>query len=612
MGRCESTVSFNILRSYIETDIKINVVTCESVSPADSNARSFKVTVSAADRDKLLDPTLWPVGVCIRKFFRYRSNGISQSGRKNNVCSYNCNSIRKKVDIVRQILVDCDILLLQEIILLNEDTDFLFGLDNNFECHVVPSKSPVSECLDGRPSSGLAVFFRKSPSLSVDIATTHDNYMVASVTCGSWSFALVNVYMPHDDRSRDVVMSYSNILGEIQSSLSDLPTTNILLVGHFNCDPNRGRLWPCIVDFCEFNELCVSDLILPLDSFTYLSPAHTTSWLDHVLSSGDVVIRDLQIRYDLAIFDHFPIVFKLDISGYSVEADSGDNNDGNFISKFVDWNNVDSDVYVSIVENELHGLEICDDFNCVHRHSDAIDSNYDKLIDCLKRGTESNLFYKERKFTPVPGWNSYCKVKYSEARGAFFEWLNVGKVRIGEVFEKMKETRKAFVKSLNYCKANKQKISDEIIADSFYNKRLGSFWNEINKRKPTNKTNCVGEIDGVKDDVLIAKLFHDKFKSISGTVDGIQSDDYVYSNFLPNNRISSRNVREAINSLNDGVGFDGIHANHFKFSSPLMIHVFVKLINSCFIHNYVPSKMLAGVIRPIVKNRAGDLRSSSS
>ena len=47
-----------------------------------------------------------------------------------NICSYNCNSVRKKVDIVGGLLNGCDILFLQEIILLNGDSDFIVGIDN--------------------------------------------------------------------------------------------------------------------------------------------------------------------------------------------------------------------------------------------------------------------------------------------------------------------------------------------------------------------------------------------------------------------------------------------------------------------------------------------------
>ena len=45
------------------------------------------------------------------------------------IASYNCNSIRKSIDIVRHLLGNCDILVCQEIILLPEDIGFVQSID---------------------------------------------------------------------------------------------------------------------------------------------------------------------------------------------------------------------------------------------------------------------------------------------------------------------------------------------------------------------------------------------------------------------------------------------------------------------------------------------------
>ena len=67
-------------------------------------------------------------------------------------CTYNCNSIRTKIDIIRDLLNDCDVLLLQEIILLNEDKDMFYSIDSNFDFHVFPSRLSISNNFDGRPA----------------------------------------------------------------------------------------------------------------------------------------------------------------------------------------------------------------------------------------------------------------------------------------------------------------------------------------------------------------------------------------------------------------------------------------------------------------------------
>jgi exonuclease III len=76
------------------------------------------------------------------------------------IASYNCNSIRKSIDIVRHLLGNCDILVCQEIILLPEDIGLVQSIDNEFEVFVMPSKHANSNNFDGRPYGGSAIFWR--------------------------------------------------------------------------------------------------------------------------------------------------------------------------------------------------------------------------------------------------------------------------------------------------------------------------------------------------------------------------------------------------------------------------------------------------------------------
>ena len=71
-------------------------------------------------------------------------------------CSYNCNSVRSKIDIIREILSECGVLLLQEIIILNENKGIFNGIDREFDVHVMPSRLCISNNYDGRPSGGLS------------------------------------------------------------------------------------------------------------------------------------------------------------------------------------------------------------------------------------------------------------------------------------------------------------------------------------------------------------------------------------------------------------------------------------------------------------------------
>ena len=49
------------------------------------------------------------------------------------VVSYNCNSIRSKIDIIRELMVDHDIILVQEVLLLEEDLGILDSIHHDFD-----------------------------------------------------------------------------------------------------------------------------------------------------------------------------------------------------------------------------------------------------------------------------------------------------------------------------------------------------------------------------------------------------------------------------------------------------------------------------------------------
>ena len=254
------------------------------------------------------------------------------------IASYNCNSVRKRIDIVRSILNKCDILLLQEILLLEEDKNFLYGLNSLFEAYVVPSKHSNSNCLEGRPSGGLAILWRKQLNISIDISFAHDNFLIVSLVTMNKCFALANIYMPYDNGSREILTEYDQVLGELHASLNIVDTDNIIWFGDFNADHNRGRLWPRLSDFSSENGFRFVDSTLPYDSFSFISSAHsTTSWIDHCLISGNIDVANYEINYELAFYDHLPLFLTIKtIISYDANDDANDD----LLYKLVDWNHL--------------------------------------------------------------------------------------------------------------------------------------------------------------------------------------------------------------------------------------------------------------------------------
>ena len=232
------------------------------------------------------------------------------------------------------------------------------------------------------------------------------------MSSSSWSAAFVNVYMPSDDRSIDTMVDYVHILGELQASLEDVSTENIVCLRDFNADPTRGRLWDPLMTFCTDAGLVVAAAVLPPGAFTFLGASHnTTSWLDHLLRTGDVHISNIDVLYDVSIFDHFPLVFDLRVNfvNYSLNNNQSKLHNRNF--QFVDWPNVDNVVYNNKAESMLCNIDICDKLGCLVDHREQISLNYKLIVNALITACDEYIVRRERKFIPVTGWNRFCRNK---------------------------------------------------------------------------------------------------------------------------------------------------------------------------------------------------------
>ena len=73
VGNCELGVTSEYLKKYILDEMEISVEKCEALVTKSAYSTSFKVTLNASDRIKLLSPDVWPEGIVCRKFYNPRA-----------------------------------------------------------------------------------------------------------------------------------------------------------------------------------------------------------------------------------------------------------------------------------------------------------------------------------------------------------------------------------------------------------------------------------------------------------------------------------------------------------------------------------------------------------
>ena len=241
----------------------------------------------------------------------------------------------------------------------------------------------------------------------------------------------------------------------------------------------------------------------------------------------------------------------------------------------------------------------------------VLDIYYDEILEALEFASEPFRKKVRKSFKVVPGWNEFCRTKYQDARAAFLQWVQIGKIRFGSVFENIKNTRNLFREALDHCKKNEQEIRDFKLVSAARLKDSKSFWREVNSRRSKNSL-IPQVVDGQKTDQDICKLFANKFSSVNGS--GLQEFSLLtlLNGNSQNIKFKKSDLINAVKSLKVGIGFDRIHSNHLKFIDDRGVGVICRFFNMCLNNGYLPTKMLEGVIRPCVKDKFGDISSSSN
>ena len=332
--------------------------------------------------------------------------------------------------------------------------------------------------------------------------------------------------------------------------------------------------------------------------------------------------------YGTTFYDHIPLRFDLRFDAVTVGS-SSDEVVGDL--RFVPWNRLRDDelhVYKCYLEDMsdfgLTDLVDCDLAFCSDNdHRKKLDYCYDKLVNSIVMASDFLLISRSGKnYRCVPGWNEYCKHLYSISRDPYLGWIASGRLRVGDSFDEMRESRKRFKEALKFCRDNELKQRRKRLADAFRLKNKCSFWKEV-KKLNINKTKSSQFIDGKSAIDEIIEVFSGKYRRIlddplsQTSPENFDSDCKESMTSVALGRTGScpvfrHVIDESINSLNTALGWDYIHSNHLKFSGVKFRTLLAKIFSLFITHGYTPKSFLRGEIRPILKNSFGSKSDSSN
>ncbi|CAH2106698.1 unnamed protein product [Euphydryas editha] len=206
---------------------------------------------------------------------------MDKTSRNMKFTTFNCKSITRSADCVRDLCDNCDIMALQETWLLPHDVAYLGSLHSDFAYTGKSAVDTTAGCLLGRPYGGVALLWRKSIFQTVTVVSCKSDRLVAiKIDYVDCSFLIFSVYMPTD--SADNLIEFNNCLSEIIAICDSTGIESVFIMGDFNAHPGERFARELLSVCSEQLWSCVDIELLPRDSYTFSSTANgSLRWLDH-------------------------------------------------------------------------------------------------------------------------------------------------------------------------------------------------------------------------------------------------------------------------------------------------------------------------------------------
>ncbi|KAJ2937290.1 hypothetical protein O0L34_g19530 [Tuta absoluta] len=229
--------------------------------------------------------------------------------------SFNCKSVKRSCQHIRDLCNDYHIISLQEHWLTPEELNYLNTIDNRFASYGLSAMNSSACTIKGRPFGGVAVLWRKD--LFTDVTPLDSGCpRVAAVRLQftGRSLIVMSVYMPTD------LAANLPLLTECYGVMSAVCAFNddvdcIICLDDYNSDVNRqNNLFGSeLLLYCKEEDWVCADIQLLGQSsgtFTFLSDGHgTTSWIDHIIVTPSAMraIKSVRVINDVFWSDHFPV-----------------------------------------------------------------------------------------------------------------------------------------------------------------------------------------------------------------------------------------------------------------------------------------------------------------
>ena len=545
------------------------------------------------------------------------------------ITTYNCRGLPKdriklkhRPDIMN-LFENNHIIAFQETWLSKQNLRILNSLHSSFDGLGVAKVDESNDIIQGRYSGGVAFMWHKDLGRNIKRIDLSVDWCVAiEVNLGSTKFILFNVYLPFQCFENED--EYISCLGYIKTFLEDIDCTNFLIMGDWNANlGNSGTtiFRPYMLDFCEENQLFLSSQqLLPDSTYTHVQTRQGNyyySWLDHIVSSLDChnSIESIKVQYDMTDDDHIPVSLSLQVDSLPKLCENNDHFTGRINWECATDQKVQS--YYDRTTATLGELTIpieslcCNNGNCDDRiHKDEIEQFFNAAMAALSISSDH---FKENnaRYTIRPGWNEYVSDIYDFSREARRMWLDNGQPRQGPIHNMYVKSKLRFKCALRHIKRNESDLRKESLARKLSQLSKNGFWREISSIN-NSKIMLPASIENATGAEEITGLWKNHYESLFNCLKKNNTQCYNSVNDkFSDMKVTVNEVIDAIKNLelNKSCGADNIYAEHLKYASERLIPILSMCFTGFFVHGFLPTSLLAVVLVPIIKNKAGNVNS---
>ena len=276
------------------------------------------------------------------------------------ICSYNCCSLNKNIDVVRELADDrYDVIFLQETLVTEDRMSELQFIHEDYEVVGVSSvfSERVLQSNAGRSEGGLACMWRRDSQIKIVKIRLEKDFIVLVLEINSVIIVLVNVYIRSDTWETHTLHSYLESLSQLSEIVSSTEFDSIFFIGDFNADPFTGRAWNNLSVFMYENNLrCLDFELLEKETFTFMSYGGAfTKWLDHIVgrNSNNIALDNVKVIHEKYGSDHFPLAIEFRVCNVNIPKINCQNDKINRKKKsYVEWEKLNTNE-MAIIENSV-------------------------------------------------------------------------------------------------------------------------------------------------------------------------------------------------------------------------------------------------------------------